>query len=438
LGLAFTAEGVVVNILVITDAFVPERFGGVAKSVSNETEWLAARGHRVVVVTRRLTKDSPLHQNGRGYEVYRYPAPEEGSRWNRLYPFFTLAMMPKLVRKLCSRYRFDLAYVHGCFQLRAFLGMRVGVPVVGVFHASGYDELRVEISRRKYGRAGSLAARPVSRWMRSLEGRSLECAGSILVRSQSTRRRLIELYPWLEPLSIFRVPLGVDTNRFRPGPQTSKHRDSFQLPERRPLILSVRRLAARMGLENLVLAMRQVAAAFPRARLTIAGKGYLEPRLRAMIAQQGVNDNVSLAGFVPETDLPDLYRAAELVLMPTRELEGFGLSTLEALACGTPVVATPIGANVEVLEGLGCEHLFEGCGTDQIAAGLIAWLRKRPDQALREQCRQYCEQHFGHEVVSQALERCFQQTVAEHSARSSGSSPLAAEKNMRGTSSTVL
>src|SRR5579859_1605624 len=154
------------NILVLSDSFVPERSGGIAKSVLSEVEGLVAAGHRVSVVSRRLQKNSALHEYNGRYELHRYPAPPEGTRWNRLYPFFTLAALPRLIRDLCARHRFDLAYLHDCFQARAFEGMRLGIPTAAVFYASGYDEIRIEIRHRKYGKVGSLAARPMSWWMR--------------------------------------------------------------------------------------------------------------------------------------------------------------------------------------------------------------------------------------------------------------------------------
>lgn len=399
------------NILVVSDSFVPERSGGIAKTVFLEVHGFAARGHRVFVVSRRLHKDSPLHEHNSRYELHRYPAPPEGSQWNRLYPLFTLVALPRLIRDLCARHRFDIAYLHDYFQALAFEGMRLGIPTVTGFYASGYDELRIEIRHGKYGKVGSLAAWPMSWWMRNVQGRALDHADSVLVRSEYTRRRLLQLYPWLERSRISRIPLGVDTDRFQPR-RDGNYRRRLGLPEGRPLLLSVRRLAGRMGLENLLLAMRQVARVLPEAFLVIAGKGYLEAKLRAIVEQEGLGDNVCLVGFMPESDLPDLYRAADLFVMPSEELEGFGLSTLEALACGVPVIATPVGANIEVLEGFGHEHFFAGPGADQIATGLIAWLGKGSDWELQQRCRQYCEHTFSQNIVSAALEDLFRRTIA--------------------------
>ena len=72
-----------------------------------------------------------------------------------------------------------------------------------------------------------------------------------------------------------------------------------------------------------------------------------------------IEGNIKFAGFIPEQDLPDYYRAADAFILPTLELEGFGLVTLEALACGTPVLGTPIGGTKEILGMFDPSYLFK-------------------------------------------------------------------------------
>ena len=76
----------------------------------------------------------------------------------------------------------------------------------------------------------------------------------------------------------------------------------------------------------------------------------------------GLQDHVRLLGHVPEADLPLAYRAADLTVMPTASLEGFGLSVIESLAAGTPVLATPVGGMLDILPPLGEQLVLEGAG----------------------------------------------------------------------------
>jgi glycosyltransferase involved in cell wall biosynthesis len=99
-----------------------------------------------------------------------------------------------------------------------------------------------------------------------------------------------------------------------------------------------------MGLEILLRAFRLLAREVPDLHLAIGGSGPLEGMLRALRGSLGLSDRVRFLGYVPEAALPGLYAAADLFVLPTEQLEGFGLVTVEALACGTPVVGTPVGA----------------------------------------------------------------------------------------------
>ena len=139
------------------------------------------------------------------------------------------------------------------------------------------------------------------------------------------------------------VPGGVDAARYdRPRP-TSEAKALLGWPQDRPVVVAVRRLAQRMGLDNLIRAMPEVTRRVPEALLMIAGRGPQRSELDAQVAALGLADNVRFLGFIADDDLPLVYRAADIAVMPSRELEGFGLTAVEALAAGTPVLVTPVG-----------------------------------------------------------------------------------------------
>ncbi|MEK7305160.1 MAG: glycosyltransferase family 4 protein, partial [Nitrospirota bacterium] len=125
---------------------------------------------------------------------------------------------------------------------------------------------------------------------------------------------------------------------------------------------TVRNLVPRMGLETLLDALSAMGQVGERCLLVIGGEGPLRTRLEAGISQRQLEQVVRLVGFIPEEQLVAYYQAADLVLMPTAQLEGFGLVTVEALACGTPVVGTPVGAIPEVLGQI--DPILISSGTD--------------------------------------------------------------------------
>ena len=163
----------------------------------------------------------------------------------------------------------------------------------------------------------------------------------------------------VDPSRIRVVPGGFDPAPFWAAPSRRAARLSLDLPPDRPLLVCVRRLRSRMGLENLVDAMSLLRERHPDLLLAIAGKGPLSAALDDRIRQAGLEDRVRLLGFVPDTDLPSLYSAADLSVVPTVALEGFGLVVAESLASGTPVVATRVGALPELLDGFAPQLLAE-------------------------------------------------------------------------------
>ncbi len=98
------------------------------------------------------------------------------------------------------------------------------------------------------------------------------------------------------------------------------------------ILFTVRDLEPRMGLKNLICAFKEVIKVVPDGYLVLGGQGPLKNNLVSLSQELGVEDYIKFVGFIPEEDLPDYYRMADVFILPTIELEGFGLITLEALA----------------------------------------------------------------------------------------------------------
>jgi glycosyltransferase involved in cell wall biosynthesis len=162
-----------------------------------------------------------------------------------------------------------------------------------------------------------------------------------------------------------------------------------------------------MGLENLVEAVRLARRRLPDLLVLIAGKGPLEDALRAQIAGYGLENHVRLLGFVPEADLPLTYRAADLSVVPTVALEGFGLITVESLAAGTPVLVTPHGGLPEVVSDLDPGLVLPGDTPEILAGGLTDVLLGVRSLPHSDTCRQYVRERFDWPVVSCAIRQVY-------------------------------
>jgi glycosyltransferase involved in cell wall biosynthesis len=166
------------------------------------------------------------------------------------------------------------------------------------------------------------------------------------------------------------LPGGVDTEAFRPGAPVGDPWASGP----GPLLFAARRFVPRTGVVELVEACAAIAAQRPDVRVAIAGGGPLEADVRARIGGLGLQDRVRLLGWVSDAELVGWYRAADLAVLPTQELEGFGLATAEAMACGTPVVGTPAGATPEVLRRLDAALVTRDPSPGAIADAVLALL----------------------------------------------------------------
>ena len=176
-------------------------------------------------------------------------------------------------------------------------------------------------------------------------------AAAFVVLSQSFRRLLIERYG-VSPWNIEVIHPGVDLGHFTPGSKEAA-RSALGVPVHGPVVITVRRLVPRMGLDVMVEAWAQLRPKLAgEAHWFVVGDGPSRTGLEAQVARLNMEGSVHFMGEVDDDLLVECYRAADLSIVPSLELEGFGLSTLESLACGTPVVASDVGGLREALGGL--------------------------------------------------------------------------------------
>jgi len=293
-----------------------------------------------------------------------------------------LAGARQRIGALAAERAFDVIAPHFAFHVATALDRLADLPMVVHFHGPWAQESSLEGAGRL-----STAAR---RW---LETRVYRRATKIIVLSQAFGDLAARQYG-IAAETICIVPGAVALSRFDHGATREQARQRLGWPQDRPILLSVRRLAPRMGLDRLIAAMQAVVRAVPEALLFVAGRGAMQTALRAQVLEAGLQDHVRFLGFVPDADLALAYSAAYLNVVPSIALEGFGLSAAEALAAGTPSLVTPIGGLPEVVCGLSPELVLAASDTGAIASGIIAALRG--DMALPDAvaCRSFALRSF--------------------------------------------
>jgi glycosyltransferase involved in cell wall biosynthesis len=388
------------RVLIVADSFYPSQ-GGSERVIAESSRALRQLGHRVVILAGTEDPHLPRRDVWSGVEIVRYGFSSRNTALLNLTAI--LGGARALSRVIGTRGPFDVAHCHGVFGATSVRLSRRSrhLPRVVTFHGPVHREFEMSQAARGFPRrpVRRRLQRPFvalySRWLRGLQARALRDA-SCVVLSRYAAGLAAELLPRRRVDGLHVVPGGVDLDRFAPARDRVALRRALGLPPEGPLLLTIRRLVPRMGLTPLVDAIEEVRRHDGRAHLVIGGRGPLEATLRHQVEGLGLRGHVTLAGFVPEERLPLYYQSADLFVLPTIDLEGFGLVTLEALACGTPVLATRTGANPELLEPLGDRFLVDAPTAPELAKGIVRFLDgAAADPAVRGRCRGLVERRYS-------------------------------------------
>ncbi|MDB9317484.1 glycosyltransferase family 4 protein [Nodularia spumigena] len=206
--------------------------------------------------------------------------------------------------------------------------------------------------------------------------------------------------PWSR---IHIIPGGVNLQWFQANLSRQAARKQLDWPENRRILFTSRRLVQRVGIDKLLQALAIIKPQVPDVWLAIAGRGHLQATLQKQVKELGLEDNVKFLGFLPDAQLPLAYQAAELTVMPSQSFEGFGLAIIESLACGTPVLCTPIGGMPEILASFSPDLITNSAEASAIAEKLAQILLGNLSIPAREICREYAVNNFDWQQIAQKV-----------------------------------
>ena len=323
------------RVLFLNDAVFEDLPGGSRVVARELARGLIRRGHEVTFLVPRRGPGPPDDERCDSMRIVRYPGLGQGLK-------FVREGQAACARLWDETGPFDLVHTHFAFAaLGPLRAVPAHVPRIRSFYGAWDQEGWVENAGAAEGPLDRLRGL-TKRWLRRrVEAANLRRSHAVAVLSDQSRGEVLRFgYPRAR---IALVPGGADAARFVPAAKMAVRR-SLGLPEDRRLLLSVRRLAARMGLDRLIAAMPAVVAEHPDVLLLIGGQGPERQRLGQLIESLKLQGHIRLVGFIPDEQLAASYQASDLFVLPTIALEGFGLVTVEALASGTPVIGTPVGA----------------------------------------------------------------------------------------------
>lgn len=346
---------------------------------------LAARGHEITAYCERADLERPIP----GVEIVEVSAAAPTAALSRI------AFARRIARDAATR-RFDVA--HLLFPLSTDDGYAFvrGAPLVcGPMFVSW--PAAVAARRRAAARAAAVL---FDRAERVLHARTFAAAARLLVTGAPARVRIPARFAG----KVDEVPFGIDPARFAAGP----------LPDE-PMILFYSVLQPRKGIDVLLRAMPFVLERVPRARLVVAGDDPvgMRPRLEALARSEGVSAAVTFEGAVAPADAPGVLARARVVCQPSLG-EPFGMTVLEAMATGRPVVATSAGGLTGiVVEGEGGRLAPPG-DHRLLADALVAVLRDpAAARAMGAFNRDRVERRFSIDGAVERIEQTYRDVTRE-------------------------
>ena len=314
--------------------------GGMSVYVCETARWLGRRGFAVDIFTcaRGSTAEVELFANVRLIHLGR-------NRFAEISKSHLPSYVEDIFRCL-EKYRRDIGraydWVHSHYWISALVGSMASrhwhCPHVTTFHTLG--AVKNDTACGENEPLGRIAS----------ERRLADRVDAMIVPAQREKDHLVRHYK-ANPAKIHVVSCGVNLVRFKPMDR-NRMRARLGLDRRADILLYVGRFAVLKGIDILVGAMGHLGDIMPELRLLLVGgdgPGAASTlAVEAQVRELKIQDRVSIVGRIDPSDLPYYYSAADLLVLPSH-YESFGLVVLEALACGTPVLATPVGAVESVI-----------------------------------------------------------------------------------------
>lgn len=397
------------NIVLLAEVTIEQVIGGAERVLRQQALGLAKLGHSVRVIARAPFTSAETDLSMGTVTEQRYSVTRTSE------PAFVWSSVQNSLRAFDLTQQtspVEIAMIH---QSLAGLGpilfrYRKVSRWVYVCHSLAHEEylIRAERGVTTLGRVRRRLSVRARRW---IERTVIRRCHHVIVLSEFMKRQVMATHG-IAPTDITVVPGAADPATFYPPHDQKEIRRELKLPESRTILFTVRNLVPRMGLEHLLEAMTMLEEERRNLLLLIGGEGQLRSRLEELIRSKGLEDSVQLLGFVPEEQLAKYYQASDLVVMPTLQLEGFGLVTVEAMACGTPVMGTPVGAIPEVLSTVDPLLVTEGTDGQSLGKTLQLLFKRFCDQPgererLSKKGREVVERRYNWGAHTADLDRLF-------------------------------
>lgn len=310
-----------------------------------------------------------------------------------------LLNLAQLSKKVCHAFKPDIAHFHQ--PLIAAITHRYitkDTPKIYHFHSYWYDE---KVSHSD----GSLQDRFVLSIKKRIENYALAKMDSFIVLSEWSKQRLRET---ITDDEIHVIPGSI--NCYTWDNSKTKH-DNYAF-------LSVRRFDPRMGLDKLIKAFAKIHSEDPNCKLTLVGRGREEANLKNLVLELNLESSITFLSALSQEELQEQFSLHDCMVIPTQELEGFGMVVVESFAAGLPVLATNVGGLASFKPFNKIFHCLEKTDVESLQNGL-KWAidNFNQDKDLEKQCKTVAREHFDTKATTKTLVNLYRNSLCDESSK---------------------
>ena len=324
------------NVAIITGHFPPCKGGGIAEWALGIARELPKIGYQTsVYATNRKDRDLSVHKDEAFSCVNMY-----GRNWHEFHKWYSMYYMWKILNK--NPETIFIATTWGMAKSYSYLKKKYPLSkMIVVAHG-------LEVTRLKEGKELTSFKNVVND------------SDLILCVSKYTKNEIIDRVDGIETNHIKFLPNGVDINRFFPAENTTGFLNRYNIPEHSNIILTLARIIRRKGHDTVIKCLPSLIKKFPNIQYVIAGPRrkkdtYLD-ELKFLAKELSVENHIVFVDYIPDKDLNEIYSRSQVYVMVSRtyndigDSEGFGITFLEANACGCPVIGSTEGGIPDAVE----------------------------------------------------------------------------------------
>jgi len=376
------------QVLIVADVSAEKLHGGAERMLHHHIRALNEAGAKVGVLTKKPNpKVKSLHKLPNGVMEHRLHFNGDKG-WKGL---------KQLRREAAAWWElhkgYDVVVAEQPIVMSALLRAGCDLPRLEVCHSFAFEEYAT-----RHGLHWNWQHRLASMALKRLEKRVYKDAQGYLVLSRFMQQRLHDFFE-IEQDKITVSAGGIETLPLkweeRKALRSQLWGEWLADHPHAPIIVTLRNLVPRTGVDLLIQAAAIVHVDRPDARWMVMGNGDLLEPLKGLRKELAMDEVVEFAGFVAEKEVNQRLWTADLFMLPTRALEGFGLVTLEANAHGLPVIATPAAANPDVVGWHDSNRVAEAISPEALAEEVLHYLDVLPRAAERELLSEETLEHFS-------------------------------------------